>query len=245
MVVERILITGQGRKIGVSDLSKDFHTQFGFIKKSDLKKKSGSVVTSTGEKMMIMEPSFIDRFSRIKRGAQIMILKEIGSIIAYTGLGKNSKVLDAGAGSGALACFMGNIVKEVVTYEINDRHMEIVQENIKNLGLKNVKLKKGDICTEIKEKGFDVVTLDIPNPQDAVASVEKALKSGGFLVSYSPNMTQVQALMLELQKHENLVIEKSIEIMEREWEVHDRICRPKFGDIGHTGFLVFVRKINK
>ena len=40
--IKKILLTPEGRKFYVKDLKADFHTQFGFIKKADLKKKDGT-----------------------------------------------------------------------------------------------------------------------------------------------------------------------------------------------------------
>jgi tRNA A58 N-methylase Trm61 len=62
--------------------------------------------------MFVLEPDIMDCYSRIKRGAQIIPLKDVGHIIAETGLNPKSRVVDAGAGSGGLCCIMANIAKE-------------------------------------------------------------------------------------------------------------------------------------
>ena len=41
----------------------------------------------------------------------------------------------------------------------------------------------------------------------------------------------------------NFIHLKTIEIIEREWDVQGRKVRPKSQPIGHSGFLTFVRKI--
>jgi len=138
--IKKILVAEEGKIFYVRDLSKDYHCQFGFIKKEDLKKKDGSTVTTnTVKKLQILSPSFIDKYSRIKRLPQIIPLKDIGSIVATTGVNKNSKVVDAGTGSGALSFFLANIVKEVTSYEIRKDFIKIAEENIEQLQLKNVK----------------------------------------------------------------------------------------------------------
>ena len=118
----------------------DFHTQYGFIKKEDLKKaKEGDLLKSnTSREFFVFNPSFIDLYRKIKRDAQIIPLKDIGLIIAETGINKESRILDAGSGSGALACFLAGIAKEVVTYEIREDFIEIVKSNVDFLGLKNI-----------------------------------------------------------------------------------------------------------
>ncbi len=67
----------------------------------------------------MFSPSFIDHYKRIQRKAQIVLLKDIGLIIAETGINKNSIVVDAGAGSGALCCFLANYVKKIYTHMYN------------------------------------------------------------------------------------------------------------------------------
>ncbi|MBW2966307.1 methyltransferase, partial [Candidatus Woesearchaeota archaeon] len=158
----RILIAKEGKQFYVKDVGKDLHTQFGFIKSKDLKKKKGTVKTNTGKEFFIFPADFIDKFKRIKRGAQIITLKDAGVIITETGVNKDSKVLDAGGGSGALACILGNITKQAITYEIRKEFVKIIKENIKNLDLKNVSVKNKDVTKGISEKNLDLIVLDMP-----------------------------------------------------------------------------------
>ncbi len=232
-----------GKKFYVRDLSKDFHTQFGYVKSKDLKKRKGKVMTNTKNEMNIFEPSFIDVYRKLRRAPQIITLKDIGIIIAETGVNSKSKVVDAGCGSGALACFLANIVKEVVSYEIRKDFFKVAEENKKLLGLKNLKLKNKDVYKGITERNVDLITLDLPEPWKAVEHTDKALKSGGFLVSYSPTIPQVMDFVNEVSKNKNFIHVKTMEIIRREWDVRDRIVRPKTAIINHTGFLTFVRKI--
>jgi tRNA (adenine57-N1/adenine58-N1)-methyltransferase len=243
--IKKILITKQGRKFYARDLSQDLHTQYGFIKKEDLKKaKEGDLLKSnTNREFYIFSPQFIDLYRKIKRDAQIIPLKDIGFIIAETGINKSSKVLDAGSGSGALACFLAATAKEVVTYEIREDFIEIVKSNIEFLGLKNVKIKNKDIYKEIDDKNIDVVILDLPEPWNAIENCAKALKPGGFLVSYSPSIPQIADFVNAIRKNEDFVYLKTLEITEREWEVEDRKVRPKSKGLGHSGFLSFARKV--
>src|SRR3989344_6069474 len=113
--IKKVLITKQGRKFYAKSLDEDLHTQYGLIKKEELKKaKDGSLLKSnTNKEFFVFSPSFIDLYRKIKRDAQIIPLKDIGVIIAETGINRESKVLDAGSGSGALSCFLAAIAKEV------------------------------------------------------------------------------------------------------------------------------------
>jgi len=237
----RILIGGDGRKFYVSDTEKDFHTQYGFIKKKDLKKKNSIVKTNIGTEFLIFEPYFIDVYKKLKRHAQIIMLKDIGIIVAETGINRESIVVDAGSGSGALALFLANIAKKVYTFDVDDRAIKVVRENIKLLDLKNVVLKKIDVYREIPVKNADVIILDLKEPWEAVKNAGKSLKLGGFLVLYTPQVTQV----IEVLKcfGSDFLHLKTVELIERDWEFRDKIARPKNIEIGHTGFLTFARRI--
>ena len=241
----KILMNKHGKKFLVKDLDKDMHTQYGYFKKEDLKKsKQGSKIkTNTGKEFSVFSPNFIDLYRKIKRDAQIIPLKDIGLIVSETGINSKSKVVDAGSGSGALACFLANIVKEVVSYEIREDFIKIVKHNVKFLGLNNLKVKNKNIYDGIAEKNVDLIVLDLPEPWKAIETAKKALKAGGFLVSYSPTIPQVADFVNKINKDESFAYIKTSEMIEREWDVDGRKVRPRSQAIGHSGFISFVRKI--
>ncbi len=242
--IKKVLITSDGKKFFVRDLTKDFHCQFGFVKKANLKKKEGSTIkTNIGKQMIILKPSFIDIYRKIKRDPQIIPPKDIGLIIAETGINKNSLVVDAGAGSGALCCFLAHVVKKVVTYELREDFSKTVKQNIEFLGLKNIMLKNKDVYKGISERGVDLITLDLPEPWKVIEHARKALKTSGFLVSYSPTIPQTNDFVNKVNNTEGLMHIKTVELIQREWEVNDRKVRPMSRMIGHTGFLSFVRRV--
>ena len=242
--LNRIVKIDRPRKYLIQDISKDFHCKEGVMLKKDLKKKDGSKIkTNIKKEFTLLTADFIDIYKKIKRSAQIVSLKDIGLIIAETGINKTSKVVDAGAGSGALACFLANICKEVTTYEIRDDFLKIVKENKEKLNLKNLKIKKKDIYKAIHEKNVDLITLDIPEPWKALDSAKKALKVGGFLVSYSPTIPPIVDFVNIVNKNDNFIHLKTIELIKREWEIEGRKVRPITTQNVHTGFLSFVRRI--
>ena len=126
--------------------------------------------------MSIIEPSFVDLYKKIKRAPQIISLKEIGYIIAETGINSKCRILDSGTGSGALACYLAHIVEEVISYEIRADFMLVAEENKKSLNLKNLRLFNKNIYDGIAEKNLDVIILDLPEPWKAVKSAKNALK---------------------------------------------------------------------
>lgn len=246
MSVKKILIAKSGRKFYVKDTDSDMHTQFGFVSFKDMQKASdGDVLkTNTGKEMSIFTPSFIDVYEKIKRSAQIIPLKEIGLIISETGLSPNWKIVDSGSGSGALCCFLAHLVSEgkVYTYDIREDHALLCQKNIELFDLKNITCKVHDVYTGFPQKDADLITLDLPEPWLAVGHAKDALKIGGFLVSYSPCVPQMADFVNSLPKGVSHI--KTIEIIEREWEISGRKVRPVTAAIGHSGFLTFARRIS-
>ncbi|MFA5142463.1 MAG: methyltransferase domain-containing protein [Candidatus Woesearchaeota archaeon] len=230
------------REFFVHDTTKDYHTDQGFITKADLKKK-GQIKSSRGSDFNIIEASFIDLYKRIKRIAQIIPRKDVGYIIAEAGIGKDSVIVDSGSGSGGLCLFLAHIAKKVTTYDLKKEHVELVNYNIKNLGLKNIKCKEHNIYTGIPDKNVDILTLDLPEPWLVLNHAVKALKPGGIIVSYSPCIPQVADFVNKANTMPDYIHLKTVEIMEREWEVSERKVRPKSKMMGHSGFLTFIRRI--
>ncbi len=239
----KALMTGSGKLF--LHRGGDMHTQYGFVREDIIENSMpGTIVkTNTGSEMTIIETGFLDLYRKMKRGAQIIPLKDIGKIIAETGINKKSVVLDAGSGSGAVCSFAANIAKKVYTYEIRDDFSEIVRKNIEFLGLKNVFMKKKDIYEGISEKNIDVMILDLPEPWKVIPHAIRPIKVGGYLVSYSPTLPQVSDFVEEIKRTKGFVYLKTTETIEREWDIDGRKIRPKSQPIGHSGFLSFVRRV--
>ena len=228
----------------ILDETKDFSTEDGLIVKKDYKKKDGSIVkTNKNKEFVIFSAGFTDNYKKIGRKAQIITKKDIGVILTESGVDKNSKVVDAGTGSGALACYLARICKEVTSYDVRDDAIEIGKKNKEFLGLKNLKIKKKDIFKGIDEKDVDLIVLDVPNPWNAIKSCEKALKIGGYLIIYVPTVLQISDFVNEIKKYGGFVYLKTSELIERKWKIDGRVARPNSDAIGHTAFMSFCRKI--
>ena len=237
----KVLISNKNKFL-IKDTNQNFQYKGGFITKDKLKEAKDKVITPKGEEFYFLEPEFIDEYENIKRGAQVISLKDVGAIITETGINGQSRVLDAGTGSAALTCYLAHIVKEVVTYELRDDFAKVAKKNIDKLDLKNVKLEIRDIYEGIEEKDLDLITLDLREPWRAVKHCHKALRKGAFLVGYTPQITQ--ALELVNAAVENgFVLVKVKETAEREWRLSGKVAKPITPMLSHTGFLSFLRKV--
>src|SRR3989344_3575950 len=156
-----ILLSKSGRKFFVKDITADYHCQFGFVSAADLKKaKPGATVTTNkGETLTILKPSFIDLYQKIKRGPQIVSQKDIGAILAETGINKTSTSVDAGGGSGALSFFLAHICKKVTSYELREDFTKLLKANKAFLNSKNLTIKNKNIYDGIDEKNLNLITL--------------------------------------------------------------------------------------
>jgi len=218
--------------------SGDFHSLFGIVKENDM--KPGIVKSNLGKDFIVFNANFSDELDHIKRGPAVMHPKDIGVIISNTGIGVGSNVVDAGSGCGKMAICLARVGCNVTTYERNEEFYSISKKNIEEMNM-SIVIKNKDIYEGIDESDLDMINLDLLEPWNALSHVSKSLKSGGFLVCYLPNITQVMKLISELKN--DFYLWKVSEILEREWNVNDLKARPNNQMLAHTAFLVFIRKI--
>jgi tRNA (adenine57-N1/adenine58-N1)-methyltransferase len=141
--------------------------------------------------------------------------------------------------------FLANVVRpagKVYTYEIREKFADIARKNIERAGLSDfIEIKMKDITEGIDERDVDLVTLDLPDPWNAISHAYKALRHGGFVVSYSPYIEQVKKTADALEEEAFRAI-RTFEVFEREMEISKKGARPKTRMLGHTAYLTFARK---
>ncbi len=181
-----------------------------------------------------------EHYKRLKRGPQVILPKDIGTIIAYTGVNKESVCLDAGTGSGWLAVSLARICKHVTTYDIREDFIKIAERNREKEGLDNLVIKKGDI-RKARERNMDLVVLDMPNAHKVVRNAHKALKGNGHICGYLPHMEQVKDFVSALNKL-NFRNIHTMEVIARDMLVRNEGTRPSTKGVWHTAYLVFAQK---
>ncbi|MEM3030725.1 MAG: methyltransferase domain-containing protein [Candidatus Micrarchaeia archaeon] len=179
---------------------------------------------------------------RLRRGPQVMLPKDIGLILAYTGVGREGTAVDAGTGSGFLAISLANVCSRVVTYEWREEFVRLARQNIEKSGLANIELKHASVFDGIAEREVDLVTLDLANPEKALPHAAGALKRGGFVVAYLPHAEQVSAFVKAARESGAFDEPFTLECIEREYLVREAGFRPENKGITHTGYLSFARK---
>lgn len=223
---------------------KKLHTDFGVIDLSNaISKKYNSVVkTHKGKEFVLAKPSIVDFLNKKARMMpQAVRPKDAALILAFTGLNKNSVVVEAGTGSAWLTLFLANYVKKIYSYEKRKDFFENAKKNIRASGLKNIVLKNKDIRQGIDERNVDAVILDMKNAEQVVRHVFLTLKPAAWLVVYSPYIEQVKVVVEEIKKY-NFAQILTVENILRPWDVRGHTL-PKRQGLLHTGFLTFARKV--
>ncbi|MDK2891623.1 methyltransferase domain-containing protein [Methanohalophilus sp.] len=222
-----------------------FHTEFGVIDLSVLLENENleTVTSHMGQKFSVVTPRSPDFFRHSKRTGTPMIPKDIGLIMAHTGICSSDTVLEAGTGSGSLTIYLGFVAKRVLSYEIREEFVRVAQNNVAKAGLSNVEIRCGDLVETLPliSEEFDVIILDMGGSEKAVCGCFEKLKNGGFLVTYSPFLEQATKIREEIEKLDFFDC-RTFECFEREISFSSRGTRPSTIPVGHTGYLTFARK---
>ncbi|MFX1408079.1 MAG: tRNA (adenine-N1)-methyltransferase [Promethearchaeota archaeon] len=231
----------------------EFHTHKGIINFNDIiGKPYGSVIFSKpfetqGYKFYILKPLPSDYIIHMTRKTQIIYPEDAGLILIYSGIGPGSKVIEAGCGSGALTCILGNYVKpngHIYSYDIREKSLKIAKKNVLKAKLeKIVSIEyKNIIEDDLDLQEIDSIILDMAEPWKAVDKVRTYLKLSGTLVSFSPTIEQVKKTTFALRSNEFFEI-NTYELLKRTYQVKENATRPQVRMIGHSGYLTFARKI--
>lgn len=201
-----------------------------------------------GNPFYLLQPSLNDLIKGIKRGTQIMYPKEISYILFYMGIGPGKRVIECGTGSGGMTTALAYMVGtsgRVYSYERKAEIQALAIKNLSKFGLQNrVDFKVRDAEEGFDEENVDAIILDLPNPQDYLPQVRESLRGGGSLGMILPTYNQVEIILRELKLANFAMVEVS-EILQRFYKTDWARLRPVDRMIGHTGFLIFGRKVDR
>ena len=225
------------------------HTHIGVIKHFDaIGKEYGSkLITNKDKYVYLLRPTMYDYVMKIQHGTQIVYPKDLGYIVARSGIGSGQKILEIGTGSGSLTSFIANIVKprgHVYTFDVNENFMKIAEKNIKKAGVsKYVTQHNLDLKTRKKMplEDIDVALIDLGDPWTVIPQVRRMLKGSGAVFAICPTMNQLEKLTMALVENEFTDIESTEHIL-RTIEAREGKTRHSFQGIGHTTYLCFARK---
>ena len=226
-----------------------YHTHRGAVSHDDLiGQPEGSVVTSVGGTgYLALRPRLADYVLSMPRGAQVIYPKDAGQIVMWGDIFPGARVLEAGAGSGALTCSLLRAVGpegQVISYEVRDDHAVHAVRNVTSFfgeEPKNWDLRVRDLATHDGE--VDRVILDMLSPEEVLPTVAANLIPGGVLVVYVATTTQLSRVTEALREQQCWTEPEAWETLMRPWHVVGLAVRPEHRMQAHTAFLLTARRL--
>jgi tRNA (adenine57-N1/adenine58-N1)-methyltransferase len=250
---DRVQLTDQKGKIYSITITpgKEWHTHKGWIVHDDLiGLPEGSVVsTSAGLKFTAFIPLLTDYVLSMPRGATIVYPKDAALIVGFADIFPGARVLEAGVGSGALTLSLLRAVGPSGSVHSVERREEFAANatsNIENyFGGRpaNWSLAIGSVQDQNFDHEFDRVILDMLAPWECVETAAKVLRPGGVFMAYVATTTQLSATAEALKDDGHFTEPESFESLVRGWHHEGLAVRPQQRMIGHTGFLIFSRRM--
>jgi len=229
---------------------KSFHTHRGAIAHDDLLgRPEGIVVTSTsGTSYLAVRPLLADYVLSMPRGAAVIYPKDAGQIVMMGDVFPGARVIEAGAGSGALTCALLRAVGAdgtITSYERREDFADTARRNVErfcggpppNWDLRVGELADNDVLD------VDRMILDMLDPWTVIDTASAALRPGGVLIGYVATVTQLSRLVEGLREHGTFMEPASSETLVRPWHVVGLAVRPDHRMVAHTAFLVTARRL--
>jgi tRNA (adenine57-N1/adenine58-N1)-methyltransferase len=252
----------------VLDPGRSFHTHRGTLAHDDLiGRQEGCVVTSSGGTPYVaLRPLLADYTLSMARGAAVVYPKDAAQILALADIFPGARVIEAGAGSGALSCWLIRAAGEhglVVSYERRPDFAEIARRNVEQYfggppkawrlieeGLPGQPGVSGAADGPPDgppaaglDGGFDRMVLDLLEPWEHVPAAAGWLVPGGVLCCYVATTPQLSRLVEAVRGHGGFDEPAAWETLQRGWHVDGLAVRPEHRMTGHTGFLVTARRL--
>jgi tRNA (adenine57-N1/adenine58-N1)-methyltransferase len=187
------------------------------------------------------------------RGATVVYPKDAAMIVGYADIFPGARVIEAGAGSGALSCSLLRAVGAggvVHSYERREDFAAIAHRNVERFfgaAPENWRLTCGDLVESLTaqplEAPADRAVLDMLAPWECLDAVARSLAPGGVLCCYVATTTQLSRTVESMRDDGRFAEPAPWETMLRTWHVEGLAVRPDHRMVGHTGFLVTARRL--
>lgn len=230
---------------------KEWHTHKGWINHDDLVGlPEGSVVTTTaGLKFTAFIPLLADYVLSMPRGATIVYPKDAAMIVGVADIYPGARVLEAGVGSGALTISLLRAVGDNGFVHSVERRSDFAENATSNVAdyfgdkPNNWRLDIGSLQDQKITELYDRVILDMLAPWECVAKAAEVLRPGGVFLAYVATTTQLSTTAEALKEDGRFTEPESSETIVRGWHHEGLAVRPQQRMIGHTGFLIYSRRM--
>ena len=249
-----LLIDEKGRQFLLKlELNKTFTFHQGSIPHDEMIGAADGtwVTTHAGARLLLLSPRLSDYVLKMKRGAQVVYPKDLGPILVYGDIGPGMTVLEAGTGSGALTLGLARAVGptgRVISVERRDDHATHARKTITRWHGEvpaHVDLRVGAVEEVVAEAVPERIVLDLPEPWHVIAEAARHQPPGGVLCAYLPTVPQLETTVATARDTARYAEIEVKEFLLRDWKVDGRSVRPEHSMIGHTGFLVFMRRVEE
>ncbi|HEY8789694.1 MAG TPA: tRNA (adenine-N1)-methyltransferase [Actinopolymorphaceae bacterium] len=269
------LSDAKGRKHTVTlETGKRFFTHKGAIAHDDLlgRTEGITVTTDKGTPYLVLRPLLSDFTLSMPRGAQVVYPKDAAAIVGMADIFPGARVLEAGAGSGALSCSLLRAIGPtgaLYSFERRPEFADVARKNVRTffgdptLGEPVVDaaddnpaspwtLTIGDLSDtaavvtalgEPDEPMIDRMILDMLAPWECLETATRLLVPGGIVCAYVATTTQLSRLTETLRTDGGFTEPVASELLIRTWHVEGLAVRPDHRMVGHTGFLLHSRRL--
>lgn len=230
-----------------------YHTHRGAVSHDDvIGQPEGSLVTSVGgTAYLVLRPLLADYVLSMPRGAQVIYPKDTGQIIMWGDIFPGARVLEAGAGSGALTCSLLRAVGPegtVTSYEVRADHAEHAERNVTTFfGERptNWELRLADLAAydPAVDGEVDRAVLDMLSPWEMLPVMAASVIPGGVLVVYVATTTQLSKVTEALREQQCWTEPQAWETLMRPWHVVGLAVRPEHRMVAHTAFVLTTRRL--
>ena len=231
-----------------------FHSHKGIINHDDIVgMDEGSVIESTlGSSFLLFRHLMVDHVLSMPRGAAVIYPKDAAQILVEGDIFMGARVLEAGAGSGALSMSLLRAVGpegHVYSYEVRDDHLEYAVDNVKEYFGEQPEWWSprlgdlGGVTAEDLGGPVDRVILDMLEPWEHLETVRDLLIPGGVFMTYVATVPQLMKVMEGIRELKCFTEPKSWESLVREWKVEGLATRPEHRMNAHTAFLIWTRRL--
>ncbi|MGJ9423890.1 tRNA (adenine-N1)-methyltransferase [Aeromicrobium sp. CF3.5] len=246
------LTDAKGRKHNFPlEPGREFSTKKGQIRHDDIIGRPEGIVieSSMGGQYQVFRPLLFESVVSMPRGAAIIYPKDTGQILVWADIAPGLRVVEAGAGSGALSSYLLRALGPdgyLGSYEMREEFADTARRNVELMlgdAPDTWSLTVGDVREVITETEIDRLLLDMVDPWSCIPLAVDRLVPGGIICAYVATTTQLSRFVETLREDGGFTEPVAWETLSRDWHLEGLSVRPDHRMNGHTAFLVTARRM--